>query len=168
MIINPSSIIEKSIITNVFNVEEQVQQNGIDITLKTISKLDESDTNTLLLDQRYHCARELVDIDGTINDVEFDNAIILAPGIYDVEFNEQINIPNGMMAQIFTRSTVNRGGNFITAGLYDAGYKGVLGAILHINIPLAIEKNVRLAQIVFSEAQAGKVYEGIYNTKTVA
>lgn len=78
---------------------------------------------------------------------------------------EEIEVPNGMCAQILTRSTVNRGGNFITSGLYDAGYKGVLGCILHINVPLTIEIGVRLAQIIFSEAEEGDLYSGIYNEK---
>lgn len=159
MIINPQTIIQKEILTNIPSVVDQIQQNGIDITVKSISQLDFSDSNTLTKEKRSHCRRIELDL---------SQPILLDAGIYDIGFTEIISIPNGMMAQIFTRSTVNRGGNFVTAGLYDAGYKGVLGAILHVNIPLTIESGVRLAQIVFSQAEEGSTYEGIYNTQTIA
>ena len=73
-----------------------------------------------------------------------------------------------MCANIYTRSTLNRGWNFITAGLYDAWYKWPLGAMLHVNIPIVLEKGVRLAQIVFSKAKKWEMYDWIYNKKTVA
>ena len=118
-VINPKRIVQEGILQNVG--PESIQQNGIDLRLKTIEKLDQDTSNLLTLEERKHCDRWFL-----LNSDEEDHKYTLSPGIYDITFMEQIEIPNKMCAQILTRSTVNRGGNFITAGLYDAGYKGIL------------------------------------------
>ena len=114
-VINPNRIVQEGILRNVD--PKSIQQNGIDLRLNTIEKLQEDGINILTDLERKHCERW---------DIPRDKVFTLSPGIYDITFMEEIEIPNGMCAQILTRSTVNRGGNFITAGLYDAGYKGVL------------------------------------------
>lgn len=162
MIISPYKIFNENIISNISNREEQIQQNGIDLTIKSISKLNNFTWyNILTKNERKHIDRF---------DMKFnkENTILLQIGIYDILFNEEINIPNEMCATIYTRSTLNRGWNFITAWLYDAWYKGMLGWILHINIPLLLEKDSRIAQIVFNKAEKGGLYEGIYNNTTTA
>lgn len=113
-VINPKRIVQEGILQNVG--PESVQQNGIDLRLNTVEKLQEEERNVLTNADRSHCKRWNVLCDE-------DTKFTLYPGIYDITFMEEIEIPNGMCAQILTRSTVNRGGNFITAGLYDAGYK---------------------------------------------
>lgn len=157
MIISPKKIVWEKILANIQDEVDQVQQNWIDLTLNTIEKLW-TRANGLLKNSRVHTTREDVDY------LPEDNTVKLDVGIYDITFNEEINIPNWMCAMIFTRSTVNRWGNFITSGLYDAGYHGVLGAILHVNVPIILEKWVKLAQIVFSSAEEGSLYEWVYNT----
>jgi len=159
-VINPKAIIEDKILTNISDIEKQSQQNGIDITLKAIDKIWGL-MNVLTKTERSHIGRTVVKFDE-------NNRVLLNPWQYDILFNEKINIPNWVCAQIFTRSTLNRWGNFITTWLYDAWYKWVLGWILHINQPLLIEKWVRVAQIVFQVAQKWSMYEGIYNNKATA
>lgn len=162
MIINPKLIYNKYIVSNILDAEQQIQQNWIDLTLKSISILNwKHEWNELTLQSRTHCDRAIIDFD-------LSNRICLQPWVYDVEFNEFVNIPNWMCANIITRSTVNRGWNFITSWLYDAGFNNYIWAILHVNIPLTIEKNVRLAQIIFSEAQEWEIYNWIYNWQMVA
>lgn len=153
MIINPKYICEKNILTN--TSEECIQQNGIDLRIMTIEKLHLNWDNECTLERRSHTGRAPF--------LPWNTKPLLLPGIYDITFMEAIEIPNGMCAQIITRSTINRGGNFITAGLYDAGYKWVLGCMLHVHVPLRLEYWVRLAQIIFHEAQEWGLYEGIYN-----
>jgi len=159
MIINPKKIINEWILTNIENSKEQIQQNWVDITLKYIDIIHWF-SNILIKKERKHADRSALDFS--------KNEIYLKPWIYDILFNEEINIPNWMCANIYTRSTLNRSWNFITSGLYDAGYKWVLWAILHINIPITLEKGVRLAQIVFSKAEKWDLYDWIYNTKQIA
>ena len=164
MIIKPEVIIEKKVLVNILNVFEQAQQNGIDVCVWSISKIDPNGLNVLTSNERTHADRVDVpfyQIDG------MKNCSLLRPWEYDILFDEKINIPSWMCANIYTRSTINRGWNFITAGLYDAWYKWILWAILHINVPIILEKGVRVAQIVFSEAQEWKLYDWVYNKKSV-
>jgi len=160
MIISPKRIISEWVISNVKNMEEQIQQNWIDLTLKSIEMLDTRYRNELTLKDRKHCKRDTIEFD-------IENWAMLQFWIYDIIFNEEVKISNWMCANIETRSTVNRWGNFITAWLYDAWYKGILWAILHVNVPIYLEEGVRLAQIVFSEAETWKIYNWVYNKKKV-
>lgn len=162
MIINPQTIVEQNIVTWLINQEEQIQQNWIDLTIDTIFKLREWDQNILTLDERSHCKRDQIDLEWYQ-----DWIMKLDKWTYDVEFNENVNIPNWMCALVIARSTVNRGWNFITTWLYDAGFNNKVWGILHINIPLVIQKNIRLAQIIFYEAQEWNLYNWIYNSQMI-
>ena len=136
MIINPKIIAEMWVIWNIQNPEEQIQQNWIDLTVKSIQKLW-TRANILKINERFHTTRE---------DLEWadDNTILLTPWVYDIELNETINIPENMAApQIYTRSTVVRGGNNIISWFWDSGYQGPLGVMFIVRIPLILEKNVR-------------------------
>lgn len=161
MIINPWIIAWQKVIWNIENLNEQIQQNWIDITVKSIDKLW-TRANILTKDNRSHTSRETLEFDDT-------NRILLEPWIYDIECNETIDIPKGMAApQIYTRSTVNRGWNFIHSWFWDTGYHGPLGVMFYVNIPIILEKGVRIWQIVFHTAEEFKEYDGIYNEQRVA
>lgn len=160
MILNPWIISWNNIISNIENPEEQIQQNWIDLTLRSIQKLW-TRANILKLDERIHTNRE---------DIEFweDNTVLLIPGIYDIECNEKINIPTWMWAEIFTRSTINRGWNFLHSWFWDTWYHWPLWLMFYVNVPIIIEKWVRIWQIIFHEASEYKTYDWIYNHKKVA
>ena len=53
--------------------------------------------------------------------------IHLDQGSYVVEFNETANVPLDVMGQLYVRSSLFRSGALLSAGLLDAGYKGVVG-----------------------------------------
>lgn len=161
MIINPGMVAANKVIGNIESLDDQVQQNGIDLTVKSIEKLSMR-ANVLKKNFRSHTSRE---------NIEFweDDCVLLEPGIYDITLNETIDIPKGMAApQIYTRSTVNRGWNFIHSGFWDTGYHGPLGVMFYVNVPIILEKWVRIGQIVFQSAEEFKEYEGIYNNQKVA
>ena len=155
MIISPKRIVQEGIVKDIDNPTEQIQQNWIDLTLRTIEYMNTTDPLILTKGERKNQSRIVI-----VPDPE--GMILLTPWIYDVTFNEYVIIPNGMCAQIVQRSTLNRMWNFITAGLYDAWFENRVGAILHVNQEMTIEIWVRLAQIVFFEAEEGDLYNGIY------
>lgn len=154
MIISPKRIVQEGIVTDIENLTEQIQQNGIDLTLRTIEYILSEDAK-LTKTERYLPQREPM--------IPSDEGIIfLTPWIYDITFNEYVKIPNGMCAQIVQRSTLNRTWNFITAGVYDAGFENRIGAILHVEQDIWIQIWARLAQIVFFQAEEGDLYNWIY------
>ncbi len=75
---------------------------------------------------------------------------ILKPGVYSVTFNEGVELPLNCNAKITQRSSLYRTGNIIESPWFDAGYKcDNINTTMIINKNVCIEKNARLAQIVF-------------------
>lgn len=111
MIISPKTIVSEQIVSQLLSIENQVQQNGIDLTINNIQRMAG-------ICQLYRDSRKIPELEN----IEFDanECALLYPGTYDVTFNEYVAIPNGMCAHLIQRSTLNRTGNFITSGLYDA------------------------------------------------
>lgn len=162
MIIAPKKVTQEWFIKNILNPEEQIQQNGIDLTLGSISKIDW--INTLTKDIRSHADRiPLWDLAK-----DWDIILTLAPGQYEILYNETFDIPNWYAAFIYSRSTLIRGWNFLASGLYDAGFKWIGGWVLHITQPTTIQLWVRVGQVVFWNAEEGDLYTGIYNNAVVA
>ena len=140
-------IIEKGIITNY--CEEGVQQQGIDVRLKSIrTMLNKGKVPTqgktilpLYYKQEFgedDCGHSLVE---------------LSPGYYEVEFEEACNIPNNMVLNYKTRSSLVRCGAIIHSGQFDAGFKTQnMGAFLHVIRPIILEKGARLAQAIVTES----------------
>lgn len=157
MIISPKTIVGEQIVSQLLSIENQVQQNGIDLTIANIQKMAG-------ICQLYRDSRKTPELE----DVDFDEneCVLLYPGTYDVTFNEYVAIPNEMCAQIIQRSTLNRTGNFITSGLYDAGFENHIGCVLHVTNPISLQRGARLAQIVFSVAEEGELYNGIYKDQS--
>jgi len=64
---------------------------------------------------------------------------------------------------VITRSTLNRNGLFITSGLYDSGYEGVMAGALHVNGgPAKIKKGTRVGQFLMFKAESLSSYDGDY------
>jgi len=101
----------------------------------------------------------------------------LKKGRYLVEFNEMVDFTDSkIMGEIYTRSTAWRSGCVLHAGVVDAGYKGVLGALLHVENEegVILGRNARLAQIVFhemlddgkGEGNTMRGYSGVYQGRS--
>lgn len=158
MIIAPQKVIANGRVSNIGDLATQTQQNGIDLTIKFIRML--WGTNDLRDYSKRHCDRSLVASQSS------DWNYYLEPGVYEILFNEKFDIPNGVAATIHTRSSLVRGGLVFCAGLYDAWFKWEWGGVLHVPFCTYLESNMRIAQIVFHEAQEGQLYSWVYNTTT--
>jgi deoxycytidine triphosphate deaminase len=77
-----------------------------------------------------------------------------------------VEVPAGVAAKLIIRSTLNRNGIFLTSGLYDAGFKGNLGFVLHNRAGEAyLAPGTRVGQIEFYKSDSEGLYLGGYNTK---
>lgn len=155
-IINPKEIVEKNLIENLDGGNFEVQQNGIDITLESVQIINGGTLGK--------SNRSVDEYDHLTEDE--DGYFTLIPGLaYAIEFQQKIEVPDDMCAQIVQRSTLNRMGGYILSGVYDSGFKNTIGAVLRTNAEIKIEKGARVAQVVFSKADPASLYQGIYQGK---
>lgn len=86
---------------------------------------------------------------------------------YEVVMENIIQVGVDEAGWVITRSTLNRNGIFITSGLYDSGYHGVMAGAMHVrNGPAKIKKGTRVAQFLLFKAEALSEYNGSYGLKS--
>jgi dUTP pyrophosphatase len=132
------------LVENYPDMETQLQPNGIDVTVRDISRLQSS--GTMAVD---NAARQL----STLIPLEFDSQgfVDLTPGSYMITFNEIVNLPNNVMALGRPRSSLLRCGVTIGTAVWDAGYSGRSQSLLIVHNPAGfrMQKNSRVMQLVF-------------------
>jgi deoxycytidine triphosphate deaminase len=85
------------------------------------------------------------------------------PGTYEIVMQNIITVGEGEAGWVITRSTLNRNGVFITSGLYDSGYHGVMAGALHVTGgPMRIKSGTRVGQFLLFKSQTLKMYDGDY------
>jgi len=83
---------------------------------------------------------------------------------YDGMSDMHVNVPEGVACELIIRSSFNRNGIFLTAGVFDSGYSGAIGFALHNMSGLAsIRRGTRIGQIKFIQSNSNGVYAGGYN-----
>ena len=111
MFINPKIGIKKGWIKNVD--ENNIQPNAIDITADKIWKVAQMDAD---ITSKRHRNRNEVNMN--------ENGVWnLFTGVYDFASETYIEVPQGMVGWLHTRSTLNRNGLIVHSGLYDSGFK---------------------------------------------
>jgi deoxycytidine triphosphate deaminase len=177
MIINPKTAIEQGWITGIKDPEKQVQPNAIDFTADRAFYLDYNDffisedgkfmrgsypAATVKVGTRW-CAgvsvpREFSDRDGWLLSTSGSRSSL------DILSDMYVTLPEGVAAQLIIRSSLARNGLVLQCGLYDAGFEGHIGCIIH-NLhswPAFIEPGTRVGQIMFVEAGTSTLYDGQY------
>lgn len=87
----------------------------------------------------------------------------LEPGSYEVVMDNIITVGPDEAGWVITRSTLNRNGVFLTSGLYDSGYNGVMAGCMHVTAgPLVIRRGTRIGQYLSFKAQSLHAYSGSY------
>lgn len=88
---------------------------------------------------------------------------MLSPGHYEIVMENIIHVGQDEAGWVITRSTLNRNGCFITSGLYDSGYHGVMAGVLHVTINAArIKKGTRIGQYLSFDSESLSTYDGDY------
>ncbi len=84
-------------------------------------------------------------------------------GHYEVVMENIITVGEGEAGWVITRSTLNRNGVFLTSGLYDSGYNGVMAAVMHVTTgPMRIKPGTRIGQYLSFDAVSLSMYNGSY------
>ena len=149
-ILGPSS---KSTLTNVQDGDSQA--NAIDLRLDKVFRILPN-IFEITNDHKKHRGSEEI-----LPDAE--DFYALSPGSYEIVMENIIHVGEGEAGWVITRSTLNRNGCFITSGLYDSGYHGVMAGVLHITVGDArIKKGTRVGQYLSFNAEALSLYDGDY------
>ena len=134
--------------------EGDSQPNAVDLRVDKIFRLHDKEFEISDKEKKHRGSWE----------VEHQNGFFyLEPGTYQIIMENIVDIPEGYAGWVITRSTLNRNGLFITSGLYDSGYNGVMAGALHVEGgPAKIQKGTRVAQFLMFEAETLSMYDGDY------
>lgn len=135
--------------------KEDVQPNAVDLRLGKVFWIT---SNEFLIDEDQKIHRGAVEMK-----VDDDGYYRLEPGHYEIVMENKITVGDGEAGWVITRSTLNRNGVFITSGLYDTGYSGVMAGVMHVTVgPMRIKPGTRVGQYLSFEAEALSKYDGDY------
>lgn len=144
---------------------DQIQPNAIDLTVQAVFRIDSDSTVVLSEKMKQHANKTLLEVTYDKNDQEI---WYLQRGSYEILFNETIEVGPEEAGWVITRSTLNRNGIFITSGLYDSGYNGVMAGALHVLGPTALilSPGTRVGQYLTVPAEAHRLYSGSYGAQS--
>lgn len=136
---------------------EQIQPNGVDLTLETVFEQMDAGrigaTGTEIGDRKT-TESETVDEDR--------ETYYLEPGGYIVRYGETIEIPEEHVGFVYPRSSLMRNSCMLNTAVWDAGYEGTGEGLLQVHHDIEIERDARIAQIVFAPANHEDTYDGAY------
>ena len=143
----------RSVLTNV--QKEDIQPNAVDLRLATVFEILPNVFEISNEHKKHRGARELTP--------DAESYFTLYQGSYEVVMENIITVGEDEAGWVVTRSTLNRNGCYITSGLYDSGYHGVMAGVLHVTCGVAkIKKGTRIGQYLSFDAEMLKAYNGDY------
>jgi len=145
------------------NLEEQLQPNGIDLTLREVAMLQSPGKVAASNSQR---------VVSSLSPLVFDGLgfIQLAPGIYSITYNEVVHLPQNIMALATPRSSLLRCGVTVNTAVWDAGYSGRSQSLLVVYHPqgFQLQRDARVIQLVFFRlTDRTQGYQGIYQKESI-
>jgi dUTP pyrophosphatase len=143
------------------NLEEQLQPNGVDLTLREVALPQSSGRVTV----QQRLVPELAPL-------VFDGMgfIDLMPGAYIITYNEIVNLPKNIMALARPRSSLLRCGVNVGTAVWDAGYSGRSQSLMVVYNPqgFRLQKNARIVQLIFFKlGQKTEGYKGVYQGENI-
>ena len=146
------------------NLEEQLQPNGIDLTVRDIALIASAGQIGPTAEERRLSSHSPLQFDAL-------GFLELPPGCYVVTYNEIVNLPRNITALGRPRSSLLRCGVSIGTAVWDAGYSGRSQSLMVVYNPYGfrLSRNARIMQLVFflltSEAAEG--YGGIFQRENL-
>ena len=151
------------LIEGYINLEEQVQPNGVDLTLREVALLQSSGKIAVKDSQRLVSDLASLVFDGM-------GFIDLVAGAYIITYNEIVHLPKNIMALAMPRSSLLRCGVTVNTAVWDAGYSGRSQSLMIVYNPqgFRLQRNARIVQLIFLElAQETEGYQGIYQRENI-
>jgi len=152
------------LVEGLLSPQEQVQPNGIDLTLRDIAALATAGRLGIS-----NVERKLSELDPLA--LSEQGYLELTPGSYLITFNEIVHLPKDVMALGRPRSSLLRCGVNIHTAVWDAGYEGRSQALMVVNNPhgFRLTKNARLMQLVFIRLTEPTTegYSGIFQGENI-
>jgi len=135
---------EPPLVESYINLKEQVQPNGIDLTLREVALLQSSGKIAVKDTERRLPGLASLAFNGL-------GFIDLIPGIYSITYNEIVHLPRNVMALARPRSSLLRCGVTVNTAVWDAGYSGRSQSLMVVYNPqgFCLQKNARITQLVF-------------------
>jgi len=145
------------------DLDEQVQANGFDLTLREIAMPQSAGSITADNSQR---------VISDLSPLVFDGmgSIELVPGTYIITYNEIVHLPKNIMALGRPRSSLLRCGVTVGTAVWDAGYEGRSQSLLVVYNyrGFRVQKNARITQLVFFELTGdSEGYNGVYQGENI-
>ncbi len=154
---------EPPLIEGWVNVEEQVQPNGVDLTLREIALLQSPGKIAVADSQRVVSDSAPLVFDGL-------GFIDLMPGTYIITYNEIVHLPKNIMALATPRSSLLRCGVTVNTAVWDAGYSGRSQSLMVVynSQGFRVQRNARIVQLVFLKlTQETEGYQGTYQGENI-
>ena len=145
------------------DLEQQLQPNGIDLTLREIALLQSSGKIAVEDSQRQVSDLAPLVFDGL-------GFIDLVPSAYIITYNEIVHLPQDIMALARPRSSLLRCGVNIGTAVWDAGYSGRSQSLMVVYNPqgFRLQQNSRIVQLIFLRlSQKTKGYQGAYQGENI-
>ncbi|HEY92495.1 MAG TPA: deoxyuridine 5'-triphosphate nucleotidohydrolase [Dehalococcoidia bacterium] len=154
---------EPPLVEDCINLEQQLQPNGIDLTLREIALLQSPGKIAVMDSQRFVSDLAPLVFDG----LDF---IDLVPSAYSITYNEIIHLPKNVMALATPRSSLLRCGVTVNTAVWDAGYSGRSQSLMVVYNPqgFRLQRNARIVQIVFLQlTKETEGYQGAYQGENI-
>lgn len=164
-------IVEEGIISGY--VPEAVQQQGIDLRLRTVREFGHYNEQTKSFEKNFHL--DSIGVIPTEGKTKLPQSRVvekgtyagqfgwkLKPGYYEVIFEEGCKMPNDRVMVFITRSSGVRCGVEIVCGQFDAGFQtDHMGCFLAVHEHVFIGDHARIAQTrITKTSPVDKVYNG--------
>ncbi len=138
--------------------DEQVQPNGVDLTLETV--FEQREPGRIGRDGKEVGTRSARPVETLGDD---DRGVHYLPrGAYVVRYAERISVPEGHVGFVLPRSTLLRNSCTLQTAVWDAGYEGRGEGLLQVGYDIEIEEGARIGQFVLAHADHVGTYDGSY------
>ena len=152
------------LVENLCDAQQQVQPNGIDLTLKEVALLSSPGSLGPGNESRALSVTSPLVFDGL-------DRVDLLPGCYLVTYNEVVNFPKNIMALAMPRSSLLRCGVSIHNAVWDAGYSGRSQSLMVVYNPrgFRLYRNARIVQMVFFflSREVAQGYQGVFQGENI-
>jgi len=152
------------LIENLCDTQQQVQPNGIDLTLKEVALFSSAGRLGPGNEGRTLSSTSPLVFDGL-------GRVDLLPGCYLVTYNEVVNLPRNIMALAMPRSSLLRCGVSIHHAVWDAGYSGRSQSLMVVynTQGFRLHRNARIVQMVFFflSREVAQGYRGAFQGENI-